>query len=86
MQLCDIENIPELVDRPIVSASDPHALALINPNRAEDIAEAVDTRRLFELIHRHQHYRPMAIVCSGSDRDGEVKVYFARFECGDKAV
>jgi len=84
MHLCDIERIQELADRPIVSASDPHAVALMNPDRAADIAEAVDTMRLFELIHRHEEYRPMAIVYFGSERDGDVKVYFARLQCGDE--
>jgi hypothetical protein len=84
MNLCDVEKIPELADRPILSDRDPRAVALMNPNRAEDIAEAVDTLRLFDLIHRNEEYRPMAIVCFGAESTGDVKVYFARVQCGDE--
>jgi hypothetical protein len=82
MHLCDIQAIPQLTDLSVFSNEDPRADELMNSKHPLDVAEAVDTFRLFEFLHRDQ-YKPLAIVQSRIENEGDVKVYFTRLKCGD---
>jgi len=83
MHLCDLQKIAKLADLSILHNGDAKARELMNSTRSLDIAEAVDTVRLFELLHRDE-YQPLGIVQFGSEDEGEVKVYFTRLQCGDE--
>ena len=83
MHLCDLQTITELANIAILSSDDPRAEELMQTGRSREVAEAVDTFRLFDLLHRDE-YEPLAIVQFGTASEGEVKVYFARLQCGNK--
>jgi len=83
MHLRDLKSIREFAGFPILSSDDPKGNELRDARHFLDIAEAGDTFRLFELLHRRE-YEPRAIVQFGTEDEGEVKVYFTRMQCGDE--
>jgi len=74
MRICDLPPIAELADLPILSEDDPRTETLLKPDRFLEFAEAVDTVRLAELLHR-ERYEPVAIIRFGND---SAAVYCAR--------
>lgn len=81
MRIIDLQRITEFGPVPILRGIDPRAKAILAPDRFDEIAEAVDTVRVFELLHRHQ-YQPVAIIRSDDGRGEVVRAYFTRKDRG----
>ncbi|MCC7424775.1 MAG: hypothetical protein IT428_31275 [Planctomycetaceae bacterium] len=73
----ELQAIAELKDLAILDASDPAAAMLTSPFHACDIAEADNTVRLFELLHRDE-YRPVCGIRTGTGAASQIRVYFRR--------
>jgi CheY-like chemotaxis protein len=86
MHLSDLQSVAKLADVPVMTSDEDTAMALMDPQQFSSIAEAVDTKTLFNLLHR-QEYSPLAIVqfinVDGGD-DAFVRVYFrCNDSCGE---
>lgn len=77
MRLSDVHRIPQLIPLPVFPSNHPDATAFLDAQRCLETAEAVDTRRLFDLLHRHD-YQPVAIIQFGNHSDCDARVYFQR--------
>jgi hypothetical protein len=71
----DLQAVPQLQQLPIWGEDEPEAQSLIADSSAEVIAEAADTARLHDLLHRSE-YRPVAVVRFGKSVFPSVRVYF----------
>lgn len=81
MQLQDLRKIHELKDLPILEDSDPRAVEIAAPRNFRDIAEAENTIRAYDLLHRNE-YLPLAAIRSAGPQPDRVRVYFRRL-CSD---
>jgi hypothetical protein len=71
----DLQAIPQLQQLSIWDEHEPEAQSMIAESSAEFIAEAADTARLHDLLHRTE-YRPIAVVRFGKSVPPSVRVYF----------
>lgn len=78
MQERELRSVPELQALPVFEEDDPNARDLASRSKALDIAEADDTRRLFELLRRNE-YRALGVVRERND-PSRVRVYFERLD------
>jgi hypothetical protein len=84
MRLCNLQTIEKLANVPVYTSDDDAVSAFCDPGRLIEIAEAVDTHRLFDLLHRDE-YQPIGIVRFDDAGDEAARVYFLCRECsGDK--
>ncbi|HET6425170.1 MAG TPA: hypothetical protein VFG20_15895 [Planctomycetaceae bacterium] len=83
MRVSDLQTIADFAQVPILSAVDPQAKAVVDPARFEEIAEAADTVRLFDLLHRQQ-YHLVAIIRVDDGFGEEARAYFTRRDCGSE--
>jgi hypothetical protein len=75
MDEADVKAIPELEQLQILEQDHSAARFLIAGTYANTIAEATDTVRLFELLHRDE-YQPMAAVRFREPEPVSIRVYF----------
>lgn len=75
MRLCNLQMIEKLADVPVFTTDDDAVSAFCDPSRLIEIAEAVDTHRLFDLLHRDE-YRPIGIVRFDDGGHEAARVYF----------
>lgn len=64
-------------DVPVVDQNHPLARRCTCEKCVNEIAEAADTIRLYQLLQRPE-YRPVAVVRCGHDGLNSVRVYFRR--------
>lgn len=75
MREADLKTIPELQQLPFLDLDDPEARSLTAGTSPTVIAEAVDTVRLYELLHRDE-YEAVAAVRFREPEPDSVRVYF----------
>lgn len=81
MHEADMQAVPELKQLPILDEHDPRARRLTDESSAEVVAEAADTVRLFDLLHRDE-YQPIAAV--RFLKPESVRVYFRLLDRNDR--
>lgn len=79
MEETEIRAIEALRGLPIFEDGDPSATSIIGDASATSIAEAEDTLRLHELLHRNE-YKPVAGIRKRRSIGTCVYVYFARLD------
>lgn len=75
----EIRAIETLNDMPILDEDDPSAKSITSESAALNVAEAEDTMRLHELLHRDE-YRPLAAVRYRRAEGDSICVYFSRLD------
>jgi hypothetical protein len=75
MNEADLKAIPELKHLQVLDEHHPAVRFLLDDMSSDLVAEATDTVRLFELLHREE-YQPIAAVRFTEDGTREVRVYF----------
>jgi hypothetical protein len=70
MKELDLKRIPLLKNLPVFDASSREARDILN-RPASELAEACDSIRVHDILHRSE-YKPLAAV----REDGQVRVYF----------
>jgi hypothetical protein len=79
MEEAEIRAIDALKGLPILDDGDPSAKGIIANASATSIAEAEDTLRLYELLHRSE-YKPVAGIRYRRANGERIYVYFARLD------
>ena len=79
MDEVEIRAIDALKELPILDDDDPSARGIVESASATSIAEAEDTLRLHELLHRGE-YKPVAGVRHRRPDGTSIHVYFARLD------
>ena len=82
MDEADLKAIPQLAHLQILDEDHPAVLTLVGTRAADLIAEAADTGRLFDLLHRDE-YQPIAAVRFRRQDSEGIRVYFRLLDQDD---
>jgi hypothetical protein len=75
MNEADLKAIPELDQLQVLDQDHPAVRSLLADTTSEIVAEATDTVRVFELLHRDE-YLPIAAVRFAEGGSVGIRVYF----------